>query len=170
MKNYYKTIFLFLLIFSIAGCATDQNKISDLETKIKTLENKIYSIQTEGDSQKIENLEARIAKLEKNYNVANKTEKIKQPDMTTDPSEPKINPANESSSIEDIQKCLKKAGFYDGEVDGKFGSKTKEAIELFQAANSLKVDGKVGPMTWEQLKKFMSEETDSTTVTQQTTD
>jgi peptidoglycan hydrolase-like protein with peptidoglycan-binding domain len=59
------------------------------------------------------------------------------------------------SEIE-IQTALKNAGFYAGSIDGKIGPKSKKAIEDFQSANGLKVDGKVGAKTWEVLGKYLS--------------
>lgn len=53
---------------------------------------------------------------------------------------------------EKVQNALRNAGFYSGEVDGKIGQKTREAIKAFQSANNLKVDGVVGTETWERLK------------------
>ena len=52
----------------------------------------------------------------------------------------------------EIQTALKNAGFYTGNIDGKIRPRTKKAIEDFHKANGLKVDGKVGPKTWELLK------------------
>lgn len=57
---------------------------------------------------------------------------------------------------EKVQAGLKNAGYYTGAVDGKIGSKTREAIKAFQTANGLKADGVVGPGTWEKLKKYLS--------------
>jgi peptidoglycan hydrolase-like protein with peptidoglycan-binding domain len=54
-----------------------------------------------------------------------------------------------------IQQALKNAGFYTGNVDGKIGPMTKEAIEEFQKANNLEADGKVGPKTWQALGKYL---------------
>ena len=59
------------------------------------------------------------------------------------------------TSIE-IQTALKNAGFYAGNIDGKIGPKSKKAIEDFQSANGLKVDGKVGSKTWEALGKYLN--------------
>ena len=56
----------------------------------------------------------------------------------------------------EIQQALKNAGFYDGEIDGKIGPKTKKAVEDFQAKNNLKVDGKVGSKTWEKLREHLN--------------
>jgi peptidoglycan hydrolase-like protein with peptidoglycan-binding domain len=53
----------------------------------------------------------------------------------------------------EIQTALKNAGFYAGNIDGKIGPKSKKAIEDFQKANGLKVDGKVGSKTWEAMNK-----------------
>lgn len=55
-----------------------------------------------------------------------------------------------------IQNALQKAGFYNGKIDGNIGPKSKKAIENFQSANGLKVDGKVGLKTWEALSKHLN--------------
>ncbi len=55
----------------------------------------------------------------------------------------------------DIQKALKAAGLYAGEIDGKMGPRTKKAVMDFQKANGLKVDGKVGPKTMAALDKYL---------------
>jgi LysM repeat protein len=41
--------------------------------------------------------------------------------------------------------------FYDGEVDGKFGSKTLESVKAFQLNNNITADGIVGKNTWSAL-------------------
>ncbi|MDI6758555.1 MAG: peptidoglycan-binding domain-containing protein [Candidatus Omnitrophota bacterium] len=57
----------------------------------------------------------------------------------------------------EIQTCLKNAGYYAGEIDGKIGPMTKKAIKDFQEANNLEADGKVGPKTWEALSKNLNQ-------------
>ena len=52
----------------------------------------------------------------------------------------------------DVQTSLQSAGYYSGNIDGKIGGKTIEAIKKFQRDNNLKVDGIVGAGTWAQLK------------------
>lgn len=59
-------------------------------------------------------------------------------------------------TAQEIQLALKNAGYYSGVIDGKIGPQSKKAIEEFQKANSLKVDGKVGPKTWGVLSKYLS--------------
>ncbi|MDD5561565.1 MAG: peptidoglycan-binding domain-containing protein [Candidatus Omnitrophica bacterium] len=56
----------------------------------------------------------------------------------------------------EIQTALKNAGFYSGNIDGKIGPKSKKAIEDFQSANGLKVDGKVGANTWGALSRYLN--------------
>lgn len=46
-----------------------------------------------------------------------------------------------------IQKKLKYWGYYSGDVDGIYGSKTKAAVEYFQRKNGLTVDGIAGTNT-----------------------
>ncbi|MFZ5800036.1 MAG: peptidoglycan-binding domain-containing protein [Candidatus Omnitrophota bacterium] len=68
-------------------------------------------------------------------------------------------------TAEDIQTALKNTGYYTGAIDGKLGPKSKKAIESFQNDNGLKVDGKVGPRTWEKLKAHLSKPTASEVAT-----
>ncbi|MFZ2603185.1 MAG: peptidoglycan-binding domain-containing protein [Candidatus Omnitrophota bacterium] len=58
-------------------------------------------------------------------------------------------------NLKQIQQALKKAGFYTGKIDGKIGSKTKEAIIKFQKAHGLKADGVVGKRTSAELNKYL---------------
>lgn len=54
-----------------------------------------------------------------------------------------------------IQTALKNAGYFQGEVDGKMGKKTRQAVREFQKANNLSADGKVGKNTWAVLKEYL---------------
>ena len=51
------------------------------------------------------------------------------------------------SVVTQMQTKLKQWGYYDGAVDGVFGSGTERAVRLFQQKNGLTVDGKVGAQT-----------------------
>ena len=53
-----------------------------------------------------------------------------------------------------IQQALKKAGYYQGSLDGKIGSKTKQALRSFQKDNGLEPDGVCGRQTWTKLESF----------------
>lgn len=52
-----------------------------------------------------------------------------------------------TSQIRTVQTKLKRWGYYTGNVDGIFGSKTIAAVKYFQRKNGLAVDGIVGPKT-----------------------
>ena len=54
-----------------------------------------------------------------------------------------------------IQKALKKAGYYNGALDGKVGPATREAISAFQRDNALAADGVCGSRTWSKLKVYL---------------
>jgi uncharacterized protein YceK len=58
-------------------------------------------------------------------------------------------------SVKQVQLALRKSGFYQGPIDGKVGSKTKQAIIKFQKANNLKADGIVGKKTSVALNKYL---------------
>lgn len=64
-----------------------------------------------------------------------------------------VNPASleqgqQGARVSEIQRRLKKYGYLNGRVDGRFGPKTRQAVMIFQRRHGLKVDGIVGPRTW----------------------
>lgn len=69
--------------------------------------------------------------------------------------------ASSLPTLQQIQTALKNAGYYEGEIDGKIGSKSKKAILDFQKDNGLESDGKVGPKTWAKLKVHLSSQSSS---------
>ena len=58
-----------------------------------------------------------------------------------------------SKDIAEMQQRLKDLGYYNGEIDGDFGSGTDNAVRRFQADvfGHSEADGKVGPKTWAKL-------------------
>ncbi len=54
-----------------------------------------------------------------------------------------------------IQKALKKAGYYNGAIDGKVGPGTRDSIASFQKDNGLTADGVCGRGTWAKLKSYL---------------
>ena len=63
--------------------------------------------------------------------------------------------------VRKIQTKLKNWGYYNGSVDGVFGSQTEEAVKYFQRRNGLKVDGIVGEATARALGISLSSGTGS---------
>lgn len=53
--------------------------------------------------------------------------------------------------VRQIQTRLKSWGYYKGNVDGVYGSKTQSAVKAFQKANGLTQDGIAGPKTLEAI-------------------
>lgn len=49
--------------------------------------------------------------------------------------------------VRQIQTKLSNWGYYSGEIDGIYGSKTEEAVKYFQRRNGLTADGKAGSAT-----------------------
>ena len=50
-------------------------------------------------------------------------------------------------TVKSIQTRLKRWGYYNGAIDGIYGSRTEKAVRLFQQKNGLKVDGICGSET-----------------------
>lgn len=54
---------------------------------------------------------------------------------------------SKGSDVTKIQKKLIQFGYMTGEADGRYGEKTRDAVEWFQRRNGLTADGKVGAKT-----------------------
>lgn len=54
-------------------------------------------------------------------------------------------------TVRRMQTKLIRWGYLSGQADGIFGSKTEQAVRLFQSKNGLKVDGVAGPATFKAL-------------------
>ena len=70
---------------------------------------------------------------------------------TTDasqPSRPVLRLGDRGDVVRQLQERLKNLGFYNGSIDGIFGTQTENAVKQAQADNALTVDGIVGPATW----------------------
>lgn len=50
-------------------------------------------------------------------------------------------------TVKNIQTKLKRWGYYNGSIDGIYGSQTRQAVRYFQSRNGLSVDGIVGTKT-----------------------
>lgn len=74
--------------------------------------------------------------------------------VTQPPDESEIPNEDWPETIEGVQQALTDWGFgaIVGEIDGKNGPKTKEAVKQFQAAMGLAADGIAGPKTWAALR------------------
>jgi len=124
------SIVLLSLAFFGAGCAT-----LEYQNKINSLEGRLGKLQTENTV-----LKDKVTALEGALTDATKKQKV----------------VLKAPTAKDIQTALKNAGFYQGDVDGRIGSKTKEAVMKFQEANGLNPDGAVGSRTWEKLSEYLN--------------
>ena len=142
MINRFFVLALCVLFF--AGCATAGKnhalELQQCQSKISYLEQDIKEKDRE-----IANLEYELQRKE-----SESYRKSSAPTKTRSESSYSSTP-----STTQIQKALKSAGYYKGSVDGKMGAKTQDAIIKFQKDNGLKADGKVGQMTWSELKFYL---------------
>ncbi len=65
------------------------------------------------------------------------------------------------SEVTQIQTKLKRWGYYNGNIDGIYGSQTLAAVKYFQRKNGLTVDGIAGPATLKAMGIFTSSSSSS---------
>ena len=68
------------------------------------------------------------------------------------------------SDVTKVQKKLIQYGYMTGTADGRYGEKTRDAVEWFQRKNGLTVDGRVGAMTAAALGVTLSGSMSASTV------
>ena len=67
--------------------------------------------------------------------------------------------------VTQIQTKLKRWGYYNGNIDGIYGSQTQEAVKYFQRKNCLTVDGIAGPATLKAMGIYSSSSSGSSSST-----
>ena len=65
--------------------------------------------------------------------------------------------------VTQIQTKLKRWGYYNGQIDGIYGSQTLSAVKWFQSKNGLTVDGIAGPKTLAAMGIYSSGTTNTST-------
>jgi general secretion pathway protein A len=60
---------------------------------------------------------------------------------------PLLGPGDAGPPVRWLQESLAQLGFFAGELNGRFGAPTEEAVRAFQTEEALDVDGRVGPLT-----------------------
>jgi peptidoglycan hydrolase-like protein with peptidoglycan-binding domain len=142
MKKYLFLLFAFVLIAYLIGCG-QKNK----EEEFLTMD-ELGAITIESPT---------VSELQPEAKTEPIVRDIPPQPLPTIPPPPTATSVSAQPSSRDIQAALKNAGYYIGEVDGKIGGLSKKAIEDFQEANGLKVDGKVGLKTWSVLSRYLTE-------------
>ena len=61
---------------------------------------------------------------------------------------------DKGDNVLNLQVALTELNYYEGELDGKFGTGTLKAVKAFQEAEGLTVDGKAGKKTQERLTEL----------------
>jgi murein L,D-transpeptidase YcbB/YkuD len=116
----------------LAGCSTTKGTGASLENRVQTLENRLQVLEADVASTSTTGYSGEV--------LAGKSSSGATADTMTK---------------KQIQEALKNAGYYDGNVDGKIGPKTKAALKEFQQSMDLKVDGIAGRNTKEKLLKYL---------------
>lgn len=97
-----------------------------------------------GSGYKTNSYDTKLAKAYAQYAVAAETQ---------NPASGMLRLGSKGAGVREIQALLIRAGYAVGQ-DGDFGPATKAAIEQFQTAHGLAVDGVAGPETMRKLKEF----------------
>ena len=74
-----------------------------------------------------------------------------------DQSEPVLREGSNGLPVRRLQSRMTAANYDTGGVDGRFGAKTERAVKELQEHAALKIDGIVGPATWEVVNTFERE-------------
>jgi lipoprotein-anchoring transpeptidase ErfK/SrfK len=65
----------------------------------------------------------------------------------------RVGPGSSGPAVLRLEILLDRAHFSCGEIDGRYDQNLKNAIEAYQLANQLRVDGVVGPSVWQLLNQ-----------------
>lgn len=136
MKKLLILVIITVFMFSASGCSLFMAKdIKNLKRRVNALEDREDIVE-----EKVE------ADTGKSVTYVSQAE-VKEETPSVD---------SRSMTKKDIQIALKNAGYYDGPIDGKLGTKSRKAIRDFQQDKGLKVDGIAGTQTKKALVKYLN--------------
>ncbi|MCX5699973.1 MAG: peptidoglycan-binding domain-containing protein [Candidatus Omnitrophica bacterium] len=137
--------FLILVVFvaSLSGCATFGKK-KDLDAQGLKNQVSLLEAQIQSKDQEISALKEELSK------ATEKTESVAKESAVE---------SRHIGNVKQIQTALKNAGFDPGNIDGRMGKQTRDAIKAFQKAHNLKTNGKVNKSTWKALSQYLQEKT-----------
>jgi putative peptidoglycan binding protein len=75
---------------------------------------------------------------------------------TTEAPAQTLSPGDTGAQVKLLQEALNQLGYSVGTADGTYGPATQQAVEKFQAANDLGVDGVVGEQTLAALRQALA--------------
>jgi murein L,D-transpeptidase YcbB/YkuD len=165
-----------VVIILASGCMTTRSQQkSALLDQTNQLSLKAHSLEQENQSLRQQNMEGErtitqledhISDLEAKLGGAPTPPHFAQQKTKISTVTPPLPAYDAKLTKKNIQKALKSAGYDIGEIDGKIGPRTREAISTFQKANGLTPDGKVGNQTWAKLQTYLpaSDQSKSTSV------
>ena len=64
---------------------------------------------------------------------------------------PPLAPGDEGDLVQQLQTSLAQGGWYPGEIDGRYGNNTTQAVKAFQGDQGLPATGITGVDTWQRL-------------------
>jgi len=140
-----RALLIIVLVLALTGCASTKKEVSaseeqQLQARVSDLEAQLKQKDAE-----VQNLQVKLEKTQQQkVYIASKA--VKEPAVVN----------LSQATPKQVQAALKNAGFYKGNIDGKIGQATKDAIKEFQKANGLNGDGVIGAKTWAKLKEFLN--------------
>ncbi len=158
MKKLFFFLFGISICFFMAGCQTtavSQRNVNELSTRIHVLENAVNKKDREIRylQNEVTNLSDQISKKDE---VLAKIARPKKPRKISTSKTDTLGIIRVAAKPEEIQAALKNAGYYQGNVDGKIGPNTINAIGNFQKDNGLTPDSIIGKRTWEKLRIYLN--------------
>ncbi|MBI3615123.1 MAG: peptidoglycan-binding protein [Candidatus Omnitrophica bacterium] len=143
-------------MISILGVAVTSVFLAGCATSLGTKTSEAESLKAQ-----VASLEGRVGELNSKVEDLSKQQGLSEGEAQATPtaaSEKESGKGSAALSARQVQLALKNAGFYSGQIDGRLGRKTKQAVKAFQRSNGLTPDGKIGARTSMALAKFIEKE------------
>ncbi len=155
-------------LLAAAGCATSMHGSQAKTQEADAVKTQVAALETRIDelNQRIEDVAQRQQVAQAQVSAYSAAKRQIARSTAADGTEGKTKlalAAGTTLSAKQTQLALKSAGFYNGQVDGKFGAQTKDAVKAFQRSKGLNPDGVVGSKTAAALAKLTTAESAGST-------